>query len=223
MTGTAVDPKIAYHLRELAIALDPFSPHHILPPITGSEQQVLDVGCGIGQTFAAMPALHGRQLVGLDIVRPCLAYGKKQHEYVAFLQGGAVSLPFRESSFDLVIARVSLPYTNTPRALAEIGRVLRPDGKLWCTLHPGSKVLKDWLRSLVTLKIRDIVFRAYVLLNGAVFALTGRQFPFPVNGRYESFQTVRGMRAALGRAGFKEIHIERGAHFVCTARKMSGG
>jgi hypothetical protein len=77
------------------------------------------------------------------------------------------------------------------------------------------------LVSQVDTPVKDILFRAYVLCNGAVFALTCRQFPFWPKRCFESFQTISGMERVMRQAGFAEIRVACGAHFICTARKKS--
>jgi hypothetical protein len=59
-------------------------------------------------------------------------------------------------------------------------------------------------------------FFAYILLNSALFHLLQLQFSY--FGTYESFQTRRGIKRALERYGFSNIVIERGQHFLVTAR-----
>jgi ubiquinone/menaquinone biosynthesis C-methylase UbiE len=122
-----------YHLGELAIALDPKHPSHVLPPIAPEVKRVLDIGCGAGQTLIA--ACPDRDCVGVDVDPAALRLGRTLAQPIRFVAARAESLPFSNARFDLVIARVSLPYTNIPRALAEIHRVLAPGGRVWMTLH----------------------------------------------------------------------------------------
>ena len=82
-------------------------------------------------------------------------------------------------------------------------------------------VRRHLVRSLLHLDMPDIVYRTHVLLNGLVFHFSGRVFRFPLKReRCESFQTRRGMRIALRRAGFTEEETVK--FFVTTAIKPSG-
>jgi len=123
---------VEYHLAELRIALDPSHPGHILPQVEPHER-VLDLGSGAGQTLIA--ACPGRLSFGLDIDFEALRLGRSFTCEVAFVCGRAEQLPFASESFDLVISRVSLPYTHLRASLSEINRVLRPKGRIWLTLH----------------------------------------------------------------------------------------
>jgi ubiquinone/menaquinone biosynthesis C-methylase UbiE len=216
------DPKskINYHLQELQIARDSGLGSHILPDFSENDHVILDIGCGIGQTLCATRQRgNNKLLVGLDIDHTSLEYGRLQFSYIEFVNGGAEFLPFRDSSFDLVISRVSLPYTNIPRALSEIRRVLKQEGKVWFTLHPFSTLRKDLKNSVLHLNFRDVLFRFYVLTNGIVFHFSGRQFALPFTEKYESFQSEAGIVRALINAGFKNYTVQNGRHFVVTAQR----
>jgi len=198
-----------YHREELEIALDPSHPAHILPPPLPDHKRVLDVGCGAGQTLIA--AYADRVSCGLDIDRDALKLGRSWTNRVCFVCGRAEALPWSNDQFDMVIARVSLAYTNINASLKEIHRVLTKGGQLWMTLHPFSI---PW-RQARSSNYKGRIFLGYVVLNSALFHLTGWQVPFL--GRYESFQTERGISRALRNNGFDPISIQRRTHFLVTA------
>lgn len=216
------DPDIAYHLKELEIANNPASAHYAMPEFLDTDQAILDIGCGIGQTFVASTRIHGKLLVGLDINLKCLNYGHRQFDYIAYVNGTAECLPFQAGSFDLLISRVSLPYTNIQRSLSDANRVLKTNGKVWFTLHPFSMAMKHLIGSIRNFEVKGFIHRSYVLVNGLIFHFFGKQFPFIFNKRYESFQTATGMYRAMKHAGFKDIFVgRRGRQFVCTGRKLA--
>jgi ubiquinone/menaquinone biosynthesis C-methylase UbiE len=204
----------AYHLGELRIAQDPRNPDRILPPPVAPGTRVLDVGCGGGQTLAvAYPDLES---FGVDIDFAAVAFGKEQiAPKVQFTVGRAEQLPFADAQFDLVIARVSLAYTNIPNSLGEIRRVMKPGGKLWMVLHTFSVPWASAKKS----NWKGKIFFAYIVLNSLALHFLGRVAS--LLGRYESFQTGRGMKRVLNRGGFTDIAIERGRHFVITAQSSS--
>jgi len=217
-----IDSARAYHLSELEIARNPKINSYAMPEFSANDQAVLDIGCGIGQTFVASKVEPGKLLVGVDIDLECLIYGRHQFGYITFVNASAEQLPFRDSLFDLVISRVSLPYTNIHQSLMEAERVLRKNGRVWFTLHPFSMVRSHLIQSLRRLEIKDIVYRSYVIVNGLTFNCLGRQFPFFVKRRYESFQSSSGMTRAMRNAGFVDIWVgKKGEHFVCMASKKA--
>ncbi len=197
------------HLAEFRIALDPSHPRHILPPPLPASYRVLDVGCGAGQILIA--AYPDRQTYGLDVNLDLLKAGTSLTGTVSFACGSAERMPYRDACFDAVIARVSLPYTNIGRSLQEIRRVLRPGGLLWATLQTSGMVWSRFRRA----GWKDRVFCAYILINSMMFHLVQKEFA--VLGRRETFQTARGIRKTLERAGFRDIAIRRDRHFLVTA------
>lgn len=199
-----------YHLTELTIARDPNDPRHVNPPSFPSDRRVLDVGCGAGQTLIA--CFGDRRPYGIDVALDALRIGRALTNRVAFICAAAESLPFRDCSFDVVIARVSLPYTDLRLSLLEIRRALKPGGFFWAVLHPISV---PW-RNANPRKPRTLLFFGYVVLNSLLFHFTGRIVPF-LGGRYESFQTSSGIRRALSAAGFVRITANRQNHFIVTA------
>lgn len=201
----------AYHLGELRVALDPNNPNRILPDIGGA-RRILDIGCGAGQSLIALqPAEYS---FGIDVDAEALRLGRTQTDRVGFSQAAGEFLPYRDSSFDLVFSRVALPYMHVATALAEMHRVLQPGGRLWLTLHAPSIPWIAWKRA----SLRGKVYFSYVLANGLLLHLTGKQVRF-VNGRCESYQTASRMKQMLEAAGFRDVAIEVGRHFVASARR----
>lgn len=203
-------PSESYHLEELRVARDPAHPGHWLPPPAPPGARILDIGCGAGQTLIA--AYPDRLTFGLDRDWEALRLGRRWTSQVAFAAGAAEALPYKDAEFDLVVARVSLAYTDIRRTLAEIRRVLRPGGTAWMTLHPLSLCWNQARQG----NWKGWIHFAYVVANGLCFHFFQRQFAW--RGRQESFQTAGGIRRALERARFGEIRVERGRHFVATAR-----
>lgn len=190
-----------------------------MPEFSQADQAILDIGCGIGQTFVGASLGDDRLLVGLDIDIESLSWGSREFPHIKFVHGIAERLPFPDKSFDLVISRVSLPYTDIPRSLAEIERVLKENGRVWFTLHSFSKAIEELRDAIRNFAIKEILNRCYVIANGLCFHFFGYQFRFPFDKRTESFQTESAMRKCLRRAGFTDICLKRGRHFVCTASK----
>lgn len=65
--------------------------------------------------------------------------------------------------------------------------------------------------------MKNALYQLYVVANGLLFHLTLRQLRLP-GGRIESFQTASSIRRALRKAGFEDVTLARGRHFVATAR-----
>lgn len=114
-------------------------------------QHVLDVGCGTGLLLRAMTDHESTiRVVGLDLSRAMLHRARSRLPVtVTLLQGDTTRLPFESATFDVVVSSSALHYAPHPDdALAEIARVLRPNGRLvltiWCTDYWTTRLI-DWL------------------------------------------------------------------------------
>lgn len=193
----------------------------VLPWVAPGSARILDLGCGRGATLKTIGSDSRTLAVGVDVSLRDLQTASSLIPHAHFVCAKGEQLPFRDECFDSVICGVALPYMDISRTLAEVRRVLKPSDGLWASLHSFRMVRKHWFRSLYALDLKDIIYRAYVLLNGLVFHFTGTVFRFPLKrGRFESFQTRRGTRMALRRAGFTEEETVK--FFVTTAVKPSG-
>jgi ubiquinone/menaquinone biosynthesis C-methylase UbiE len=209
-----------YHLEELRIADAVGHSKRVMPPLTTADRAVLDLGCGAGQTLIATDFAPGTVVIGLDVDRSALAFGKKLDERISFVCGRGESLPFQSDGLDFVFSRVALPYMNLHDTLSEIRRVLKTGGRLWLVLHPCSMVVKETLEALSHLNLKRAAVCLYVIANGTALNSFGKEFHLPFRKNYyESFQTIRGTRKLLRKAGFDDVQVERSRFFVATARK----
>jgi len=184
--------------------------------------RVLDLGCGSGRDLASWGVTTSDEVTGLDIDDSPLAIARVRFPNRTYLQGVGECLPFEGESFERVISAVALPYMNIQKTLAEIHRVLVPGGRLSLSLHPPSFTIAELLHNAIPKPVPTL-FRLYVIANGLLFHCTGRAVRF-VKGRTESFQTERGMRIALNRAGFVDLLFSRatgpvGETFTVEVRK----
>ena len=211
-----------YHLEELSIATTEGHSQRLLPPVTKADRVVLDLGCGAGQILIATDFEPGTTVIGLDVDKSALALGKQlAAKPINFVCARAECLPFQAEHLDFVFSRVALPYMNVHQSLFEIWRVLKRGGRVWLVLHPYSMVLKETVEALTSMKIRRVVVCLYVIANGVVLNLFGKEFHLPFRkDYYESFQTIGGIRKLLEKMGFEEIRAERKGFFVATATKV---
>lgn len=86
---------------------------------------LLDIGCGIQQFPSYLKRYPVDYIVGMDPLMPM-----KQHPF-RFVQGIAEYIPFKDESFEYVTSVTSLDHVLLlDKALKEIHRVLKKDGKL---------------------------------------------------------------------------------------------
>lgn len=118
-------------------AAAPFAPARLIPmwrryerlaaeiDVIGSDQLVLDVGCGRGEV-ARMIARHQR-IVGVDLDVDAL---RSFSRYGLGVVADARDLPFADGTFDVVVCGQSLTCMDEEAVVPELARVIRPGGHL---------------------------------------------------------------------------------------------
>ncbi len=96
------------------------------------EKDVLDVACGEGYGSFLMADI-ARSVAGVDISSEVIEHASATYQKpnLAFYQGSAINLNFADASFDVVVSFETIEHlVEQTQMLAEIKRVLRPDGLL---------------------------------------------------------------------------------------------
>jgi ubiquinone/menaquinone biosynthesis C-methylase UbiE len=107
-------------------------------------QDVLDIACGEGYG-SAMMSENAKSVIGVDIAADAVAYASQAYvsENLTFLEGSATKIPVADSSVDVVVSFETIEHLEDHEAmLAEIKRVLRPDGILVIS-SPNKKIYSD--------------------------------------------------------------------------------
>ena len=126
--------------------------------VEGARGLALDVGCGTGRNLPLYR--EGVRVIGLDPVWAGLQRARRRAPHIALVQGRAEALPFHDGTFDTVVS--GLVFCSVPdarRGLAEVGRVLRPDGRLRMLEHVRS--VRPWKA-----RVQDTLERFWVGLSG---------------------------------------------------------
>jgi ubiquinone/menaquinone biosynthesis methyltransferase len=154
--------------------------------------KILDIATGTGAvalTFAG----NGFETTGIDLSEDMLAEAakKKQQLPVTFLQADAMQLPFGSHTFHIVTVSFALhdmPSDIRKRALKEMYRVLKPDGRL---------VIMDYAKpkNIIWRKIATAIINLYEELS------------------YKQFLEI-DLYSFLKREGF---HIAYQEHLLCGA------
>ena len=187
--------------------------HHVATQIELRGREVLEVSCGHGggASYVAR-TLRPSSYTGLDLNPAGIRFCRERHRVdgLGFVEGDAVDLPFRESSFDTVLnIEASHCYPAFPRFLAEVARVLRPGGHfLYADFRPSSDVA-EWERAFSSATLTLIRSRE---LNAEVvhgmernasrsLALIARRMPKLLHSLGRDFAGIPGSRvhAALQR------------------------
>jgi ubiquinone/menaquinone biosynthesis C-methylase UbiE len=109
---------------------------------------VLELGCGTGEYTARLTG-SGATIVAIDLSSDLLALARRRETPApaAFVLGDAERLPFPDGAFDAVVGNAVLHHLSLAPALAEVRRVLRPNGRCAFTepnmLNPQVAVQKN--------------------------------------------------------------------------------
>lgn len=102
--------------------------------------RVLDIACGTGAvTRLAAERIAGGRVVGLDYNPGMLAVARcirTTSGSIEWHEGSALSLPFADGSFDVVLCQLGLQFfPDRPLALREMQRVLTPQGRMALSVY----------------------------------------------------------------------------------------
>ncbi len=131
------------HFDEIAAVYDELLPAHVVEHYlrkrtafvlrTCPPGRALDVGCGTG-ALAQRLAASGFDVVGVDPSEGMLDVMRRRSPEVTAVQASAMSLPFVNDSFDLVLTVAAIHHIADARdvrsTLAEMVRVCRPSGRV---------------------------------------------------------------------------------------------
>ena len=116
---------------------------------------VLDVACGTGEFERLILSENpGQQIVGVDISQEMLAIAQQKlqaYPNTVFLPASVTKLPLAEQRFDVVVSASSFHYFDDPTAaLAEMKRVLKPNGKV---------IILDWCKDYLLCRLCDFFLK----------------------------------------------------------------
>lgn len=110
-----------------------------------SPGRALDAGCGTGRHAAHLAAL-GHEVVGVDASEPMLAVARRKLPDADLRVGDLTALPLEDASVDGAVCALALSHLSAlGSAVAELGRVLRPGGRLIVSNpHPLATAILGW-------------------------------------------------------------------------------
>jgi ubiquinone/menaquinone biosynthesis C-methylase UbiE len=147
--------RVLPHLIQMSMKQEHFEPYR-RRAVSAARGRILEIGVGSGLNLPLYES--GIHVVGLDPSRKLLSMARAatadRAQSIELIEGSAESLPLPDHQFDTVITTwtmCSIP--DLPKALAEVRRVLRPDGKLVFAEHgraPEPTVMR-WQNALTPL------------------------------------------------------------------------
>ncbi len=134
-----IAPKYDFLNHLLSMRRDVYWRKMAVQEIQGTEDWILDIATGTGDVALEIVRQDGQQrkVFGLDFSEPMIRRahrklsGKDFSERIALSLGDALSLPFRENTFNAAMMAFGLRnIVNKEQALAEMVRVIRGEGKV---------------------------------------------------------------------------------------------
>lgn len=99
-----------------------------------SDMSVLEIGCGTGKTAAYLSKIYGCSVTAIEkhplMLEKALRRFKLEKANVNLINANAEKLPFKDSSFDLVIVESVTVFTDLSKSIKEFSRVLKEEGVL---------------------------------------------------------------------------------------------
>ena len=152
--GSWSDPARATGYVELFAAASDQAIESLLDAVGAKPKlNALDLCCGQGNLSEGLTR-RGCKVVGIDFSPAMLAHARDRARNAVFIEGDAQDLPFGDAQFDVVVSNLGICHVpDQPRALSEVRRVLRPNGRfamtVWCgpDVSPCFEIVYDAIKT----------------------------------------------------------------------------
>jgi demethylmenaquinone methyltransferase/2-methoxy-6-polyprenyl-1,4-benzoquinol methylase len=170
--------------------------------ILARESLILDVACGTGDLSLMLFEIDGARVVGTDFCRPMLSIAAgKVPAAVKLIEGDALSLPFKDGTFDAVTIAFGLRnLAGVETGLKELCRILKPNG--WVAVLEFSRPSNALLRPVFGLYFRKIL----PLLGGVISGSRGAYSYLPAS--VSRFPDQQQLGSLMEQAGLDEVSFE---------------
>ena len=184
--------------------------------VDGTQQQILDVACGTGDsTIAIAKAMEpGGRVTGIDIsagmMEPLMRKAAHEgvHDRIKLLQADALQMPFEADTFHRVTCAFGIRnFEDRKKGLAEFLRVLKPGGKA-VILELGIPD-KPFIKALY-----DIYFRHILPLIGGLISGNRAAYRYLPESVY-AFPRPETFCAMMERAGFHNVRHRNFTFGLC--------
>lgn len=172
---------------------------------------IVDIGCGFGQDLYPFLAVEGATLMGTDYIHECCIEAKRLLDIahpaapITFMSSSCTNIPLRSGSCDVVVCRAVLPLVDNDKTLAELSRIMSPNGVLFLKVHACSFYLRKIWKFLRAGNVRQTVYATRVLVSGTVFNIVGKQVRAMNWISPHSYVTQRTFQKYLKKHGLKVI------------------
>lgn len=170
-------------------------------------QKILDIATGtlVIPRKILEQKIPGVKITGLDITESMLRQGQKKlaadesKSAIDLTCADAMSLPFSDKSFDIVVSGLASHHMNIPLMLSEMKRVLKPGGLL-SIVDVGTSPL--WEKKIFKAAARFIAFFYFLVKENSSRA-------WAEAAAVSNLRTPKGWENDLSLAGFNTIQIKK--------------
>ena len=180
-------------------------------------KKCLDVGCGTGR-FSFCMAKLGAHVVGIDPGHRSIQQAEELAKMfgldkIHFQVGNAYHLDFAQNTFDFAVCNGVLHHLDHPeKALGEIYRVMKPNGKFWLYIEGSGGIYHE---------VWDIICRSFdgISIRAVMHALEQMRVPnihFWMDMFFARYHTIswQSNETRLKKIGFTKIERMKGAEFI---------
>ncbi len=190
---------------EIAIFALPVSAHLVRLCNISSNDHVLDVACGTGNTAITASLMTGAKVAGVDFTPELLVIAKEETslaeaEDIEWKEGNVQDLPFEDESFDVVLSSFGHMFALNPEiVIKEMIRVTKRGGSIAFSTWPAE------------------------LLNGKMFETMAKYIPSPSSTNDSSLPSLLQPPSPMqwgipeviqkrhgSNSNIRDIHFERG-------------
>jgi ubiquinone/menaquinone biosynthesis C-methylase UbiE len=173
--------------------------------IASPPARVLEAGCGFAKWVAFLDS-RGYETYGLDYSQTAIDRSLAAWPDLRLTRGDLRTMPYEDNYFDAIISLGAIEHDiNGPEAaLADMFRVLRPGGMMYCTVP-----CINWVRRMGWLAIHD-----WMVCNPTIRRMTGRKQDVTF---FEYVYTPAEYKKILTDAGFEVTKQVTGSPFVGSA------
>ncbi len=172
-------------------------------PISNGEL-LLDIATGTGVIpRAVMQANPNCKIVGIDITQAMLKYGKQKlgaelfGKKVFLTNGDAMWMPYKSSSFNLILCGLATHHMQVDLLTAEIYRILQENGRFSLADVGGSKL---WRNPVINFFIRILAYLYFLITEN-------KDRAWAEASAVSNVYTADDWQQILSKAGFKQIKV----------------
>jgi demethylmenaquinone methyltransferase/2-methoxy-6-polyprenyl-1,4-benzoquinol methylase len=168
---------------------------------------ILDVASGTGDFALEANRLYPSKIAGIDLSNGMLKKGiekiqrKGLNNYINLLSADSENIPFKDGTFDAVICAFGVRnFSNLERALSEMYRVLKPDGKM--VILEFSKYKENLQGSTIR-----FFFNTFIPLIGGILSGHSAAYHYLPNS-IGQFLSPQDLQSKLCKTGLKSVKIQ---------------